>query len=74
MKKLNEQVQTLQEQVDAVQRNGEVMTVKIDSFKKQRDHLPKERKIVYTVDQRNNSQKKKNWLLCPAVFFYSSSV
>ncbi len=52
LKKLNEQVQTLQEHVDAVQRNGEVMTVKIDSFKKQRDHLPKERKIVYTVDQK----------------------
>ncbi|MFP7367196.1 coiled-coil domain-containing protein [Bacillus safensis] len=52
LKKLNEQVQTLQEQVDAVQRNGEVMTVKIDGFKKQRDHLPKERKIVYTVDQK----------------------
>ncbi|MFP5200479.1 MULTISPECIES: coiled-coil domain-containing protein [Bacillus] len=52
LKKLNEQVQTLQEQVDAVQRNGEVMTVKIDGFKKQREHLPKERKIVYTVDQK----------------------
>ncbi|MFS3913141.1 sigmaE regulated sporulation protein [Bacillus australimaris] len=52
LKKLNEQVQTLQEQVDAVQRNGEVMTVKIDRFKKQRDHLSKERKIVYTVDQK----------------------
>ncbi|WFO48889.1 sigmaE regulated sporulation protein [Bacillus pumilus] len=52
LKKLNEQVQTLQAQVDAVQRNGEVMTVKIEGFKKQRDHLSKERKIVYTVDQK----------------------
>ncbi|MES1036628.1 sigmaE regulated sporulation protein [Bacillus pumilus] len=52
LKKLNEQVQTLQAQVDAVQQNGEIMTVKIDGFKKQRDHLPKERKIVYTVDQK----------------------
>ncbi|MCY7725496.1 sigmaE regulated sporulation protein [Bacillus pumilus] len=52
LKKLNEQVQILQAQVDAVQRNGEVMTVKIDGFKKQRDHLSKERKIVYTVDQK----------------------
>nr|MDF9459195.1 hypothetical protein [Bacillus pumilus] len=52
MKKLNEQVQILQAQVDAVQGNGEVMTVKIDGFKKQRDHLSKERKIVYTVDQK----------------------
>ncbi|MEI4789948.1 sigmaE regulated sporulation protein [Bacillus sp. FJAT-53060] len=51
LKKLNEQVQTLQAQVDAVQRNGEVMTVKIDGFKKQRDDMPKERRIVYTVDQ-----------------------
>ncbi|WP_144483915.1 sigmaE regulated sporulation protein [Bacillus pumilus] len=52
LKKLNEQVQTLQAQVEAVQQNGEIMTVKIDGFKKQRDHLPKERKIVYTVDQK----------------------
>ncbi|WP_224925212.1 coiled-coil domain-containing protein [Bacillus pumilus] len=52
LKKLNEQVQTLQAQVDAVQQNGEIMTVKIDGFKKQRDHLPKERRIVYTVDQK----------------------
>ncbi|MEH7802586.1 sigmaE regulated sporulation protein [Bacillus pumilus] len=52
LKKLNEQVQTLQAQVDAVQQNGEVMTVKIEGFKKQRDHLSKERKIVYTVDQK----------------------
>ncbi|WP_169056422.1 coiled-coil domain-containing protein [Bacillus pumilus] len=52
LKKLNEQVQTLQAQVDAVQQNGDVMTVKIDGFKKQRDHLSKERKIVYTVDQK----------------------
>ncbi|MDM5319728.1 sigmaE regulated sporulation protein [Bacillus altitudinis] len=52
LKKLNEQVQTLQAQVDAVQQNGEIMTVKIDGFKKQRDHLSKERKIVYTVDQK----------------------
>ncbi|MBU8639414.1 sigmaE regulated sporulation protein [Bacillus pumilus] len=52
LKKLNEQVQTLQAQVDSVQQNGEIMTVKIDGFKKQRDHLPKERKIVYTVDQK----------------------
>ncbi|XNN70498.1 sigmaE regulated sporulation protein [Bacillus pumilus] len=52
LKKLNEQVQTLQAQVDEVQQNGEIMTVKIDGFKKQRDHLPKERKIVYTVDQK----------------------
>lgn len=52
LKKLNEQVQTLQAQVDAVQQNGEIMTVKIDGFKKQRDHLSKERKIVYNVDQK----------------------
>lgn len=52
LKKLNEQVQTLKAQVDAVQQNGEIMTVKIDGFKKQRDHLPKERRIVYTVDQK----------------------
>ncbi|MEB2357485.1 sigmaE regulated sporulation protein [Bacillus pumilus] len=52
LKKLNEQVQTLQAQVDAVQQNGDVMTVKIDGFKKQRDRLSKERKIVYTVDQK----------------------
>ncbi|WP_144556718.1 coiled-coil domain-containing protein [Bacillus pumilus] len=52
LKKMNEQVQTLQAQVEAVQQNGEIMTVKIDGFKKQRDHLPKERKIVYTVDQK----------------------
>ncbi|WP_282062732.1 sigmaE regulated sporulation protein [Bacillus pumilus] len=52
LKKLNEQVQTLQAQVDAVQQNGEVMTLKIEGFKKQRDHLSKERKIVYTVDQK----------------------
>ncbi|QLI78529.1 sigmaE regulated sporulation protein [Bacillus pumilus] len=50
LKKLNEQVQTLQAQVDAVHQNGDVMTVKIDGFKKQRDRLSKERKIVYTVD------------------------
>ncbi|MGE1211351.1 sigmaE regulated sporulation protein [Bacillus pumilus] len=52
LKKLNEQVQTLQAQVDAVHQNGDVMTVKIDGFKKQRDRLSKERKIVYTVDQK----------------------
>ncbi|MEK4334885.1 MULTISPECIES: sigmaE regulated sporulation protein [Bacillus] len=52
LKKLNEQVETLQAKVDAVQRSGEVMTVKIDGFKKQRDNMPKERKIVYTVDQK----------------------
>ncbi|PCK21771.1 sigmaE regulated sporulation protein [Bacillus pumilus] len=52
LKKLNEQVQTLQAQVDAVQRNDDVMTVKIDGFKKQRDDMSKERRIVYTVDQK----------------------
>lgn len=52
LKKLNEQVETLQAKVDAVRRSGEVMTVKIDGFKKQRDNMPKERKIVYTVDQK----------------------
>ncbi|MDI6663948.1 sigmaE regulated sporulation protein, partial [Bacillus altitudinis] len=52
LKKLKEQVETLQAKVDAVQRSGEVMTVKIDGFKKQRDNMPKERKIVYTVDQK----------------------
>ncbi|MDM5297731.1 sigmaE regulated sporulation protein [Bacillus pumilus] len=52
LNKLHEQVQILQSQVDAVQRNGEVMTVKIDGFKKQRDDVSKERRIVYTVDQK----------------------
>lgn len=75
LKKLNEQVQILQAQVDAVQRNGEVMTVKIDGFKKQRDHLSKERKIVYTVDQKSNSRNKKLLAFTSAVsFIYSSSV
>lgn len=60
LKKLNDQVQILQSQVDAVQRNGEVMTVKIDGFKKQRDDILKgERRIVYTVDQKNNQPSMK---------------
>ncbi|MFS0654301.1 sigmaE regulated sporulation protein [Bacillus sp. 179-C3.3 HS] len=52
LKKLHEQVQTLQSQIDTAQRNGEVMTVKIDGFKKQRDDMPKERQFVYTVDHK----------------------
>ncbi|WP_353855939.1 sigmaE regulated sporulation protein [Bacillus sp. Bos-x628] len=54
LKTLNEQVQILQSQVDAVLRNGEIMTVKIDGFKKQRDDMHQERRIVYTVNQKKD--------------------
>ena len=48
LKKLNEQVETLQAKVDAVQRSGEVMTVKIDGFKTARQRAQRTKDCLYS--------------------------